>query len=169
MKTIWMLLALSTAAAGDLRSEVLDQLGAYEGTASAEQLGALGDVGPVLLEIAQDDSVASSRRGRAITALADFPSDDAQTWLASTLKDSDGTSYLRRKSAYALAGGWGQAAVGPLKTALSADDTQLRIAAAEALGSVGGSAATQALDARLSAEDNASVREALQKALESAR
>ncbi|MCP4919775.1 MAG: hypothetical protein GY913_22975, partial [Proteobacteria bacterium] len=91
MKTIWMLLALSTAAAGDLRSEVLDQLGAYEGTASAQQLAALGDVGPVLLDIAQDDAVASSRRGRAITALADFPSDDAQTWLTSTLGDAEGT------------------------------------------------------------------------------
>ncbi len=169
MKTFWMFMALGTALAGDLRSEVLDQLGSYEGSASAEQLGALGDVGPVLLDIAQDEAVASSRRGRAITALADFPSDEARTWLGSTLGDATGASYLRRKAAYALAGGWGPQAVDQLAPALADADTQLRIATAEALGGIGGEAAAAALDARVATEDNDAVQQELQKALEAAR
>ena len=154
------------AAADELRGPIMDLLNAYEGAPTTEQLAALGDgVTGELMAIAADGEVASSRRGRALSALGGFPSDDTLSFLSGQLADGDASSILRRKAAYALAAGWGDASVEPLAAALSDDDVQLRIAAAGALAGVSGDAAKGALSARLEAEDSEAAREAIEKAL----
>ena len=160
------LLLAGPAVAGELREPIMDLLNAYEGAPTAAQLTALGDgVADELMDIAADSDVASSRRGRAVSALGDFPSDDTLAFLSKQLGDTDASSILRRKAAYALAAGWGEQAVKPLSDALSDSDVQLRIAAAGALADVSGDAAKGALNARLEAEDSDAAREAIEKAL----
>lgn len=160
------LLIPTAADAGALREPVMDLLNAYEDTATAEQLSALGEgVTDELMEIAVDGEVPSSRRGRAVSALGHFPADDTRAFLDARLADADTSSLIRRKAAYALAAGWGEGAVRSLAGALADDDVQLRIAAAHALGELSDQAAKDALEARLAVEDSDAARDAIEKAL----
>jgi HEAT repeat protein len=152
----------SPAFAGDTRAAILDLLGAYEDGPTADQLRALGDgVGVELLAIAQDPTIASTRRARAVTALQAFPSDAAVTWITAELGSPAAESILRRKCAWSLGVLRGEAAVPALAGALADPDPQLRIAAAHALGSIAAPAAKDALKQRLDAETDATVRAAV--------
>lgn len=158
------LLLSPSARAGELREPVLTLLSGVEDPPDAQSLQRLGaGVGDELLEIAQDGEVARTRRARAVHALGWFPSDASRSFLDQTLASSD--RLLSRKAAFALATGWGDGAVPLLTQALSDEDTQLRIASAQALGLIGSDAARAALRGRLSAETNENVQSTIQSAL----
>jgi HEAT repeat protein len=114
------------------------------------------------MSIADDTTVPVTRRGRAVSALQYFRTDAVRGFLEAKVKAGD--PLVRRKAAYSL-GAFGAPAVAPLTGALGDADVQLRIAAATALGTVGGEPALQALRDRLAAEPEAAVRDALTKAL----
>lgn len=159
------LLPLSAAHAGEHRDAVMDLLNAYDTPTTQADLEAIGDgVVAELKEIADDGSVATSRRGRAISALQYFPSDDTRTFLADKLEKGDKSLY-RRKAAGALGAGWGEPAVELLAPYLSDKDEQVRMAVARALGTVGGDEAKVALEGRLKKEEAEAVKETLETAL----
>ena len=154
------------ASAGNLRTQVLDLLNAYEDTATAEELKALGPkVDQELMHIADDDHVPSSRRSRAITALGFFPGDDVRDFLVSHTEAAD-KGILRRKAVMSLAVAYGEEAVPTVAKALADDDDLLRVAAAQALALIDAEASTTALRSRLVVEQSAAVKEAIDKALE---
>jgi HEAT repeat protein len=149
-----------------LRAQVVDLLSAYEEPATAAQLRALGaDVGAELLAVAQDTTLSHTRRAGAVFALGYFPTDAHRGWLSALATTEGGDSLLRRKAVYALAAGWGDAALLDLGRALAAPDTQLRAATARALGRIGSPAAQDTLRARLAAEADPMVRSTLSSAL----
>jgi len=163
---LFLLAYAPLASAGDLRDDVLDLLNAYEDTATAEELRALGPkVDLELMHIADDHDVPSSRRSRAITALAHFPGDKVQKFLEDHAEKAD-KGILRRKAVWSLAVAYGEASLPVLEKALADDDALLRVAAAQALGEVSSDQAKTLLQARLGSEDQDSVREAITKALE---
>lgn len=167
MRRALLVLALATslpALAGDLREPVLAALSGIEDVPSADDLRAIGDgVDAELLELAQDQSLSHTKRARAVHALGWFPTDSNQAWLKSTLAADD--ALLARKAAYALANGWGDAAVPLLQPALASTDVQLRLATVRALGNVGTAPARAALDARLQVEANAEVKDTIRQTL----
>ena len=161
-------LALGQAHAGDaaLRSQVVGLLSGIEDPATEADWAALGsEAGAELLAIAKDATALPTQRGNALVALGYFPTDEARTHLSSVVRDESGESLLRRKACFGLARGWKDAAVADLSAALASADVQVRSTAARALGEVGSSSAKSALTARLSAETNASVRDAVSRAL----
>ncbi|MES2644667.1 MAG: HEAT repeat domain-containing protein [Myxococcota bacterium] len=171
MRTLVVMLlvaALSPAARADeaLRAKVIDLLSAYEEPANAADWRGLGaGAGAELYVLAQDGTLSPTKRAGAVYALGFFPTDTHRALLAS-LASTDGTdALLRRKAVYALAAGWGDGALSELSRALAAPDTQLRVAAARALGRVGTPGATAALRGRLAIEADATVRTTLSTAL----
>ena len=161
---VLLALALPTlAVAGPQRDAVMTLLNAFDTPLTQADLHALGDgVDVELMEIADDSSVPHTRRGRAVSALQYYPTDQVQTYLQDTLEGTD--ALLRRKAAYSLAV-FGPAAVPELTGALASPDVQLRIAAANALGTVGDAAATGALQDRLPQETEQAVIDAIRKSL----
>jgi HEAT repeat protein len=159
-----LLLPLASAWAGPQRDAVLELLNAYEDVPSQADLAALGDgIDQELMEIADDAKVPSTRRGRALSALQHYRTDDVRTFLEAHVDASD-KGILRRKAAWSLAA-WGDDAVAKLQGALADDDVQLRIAVAQALGSIGTDTARAALTARLDPEPETAVKDAIRKAL----
>ncbi len=159
-------LPASSAFAGPLREDVLELLNGYESSASGADLLKLGDgVAAELMEIADDHAVASSRRSRAIVALQHYPEPGVRSFLESHLDQAD-KGILRRKAAMALGAGFGADAVAKLSGALADDDVLVRVAVVQALEMTKAPAAREALEGRLPLEQEASVREAITKALE---
>lgn len=159
--------ASGSAWAGALRAPLMDLLNAYDTPIAQADLDALGaGVDAELMAIADDASVPSTRRGRAVSALQYYKTDAVRTYLERHL-GSDADGLVRRKAAYSLAV-FGGSSVGPLTSALADKDVQLRIAAAQALGTIGGDAARKALTDRQTTEPDASVRDAIGQALRSA-
>ena len=163
--SLLLLLGMSLpATAGELREQVLEQLSGMEDPPSVEALSALGEgVSEELLQIAQDNSLSRTRRGRAVHALGYFPSDAGRSLLVTTLDADD--NYMARKAVYALGNGWGEAALVDLSRALAAEDARLREAAARAMGSIGSAPVRQALNERLAVETETTVRDAITAAL----
>jgi HEAT repeat protein len=152
------------AAAGELREQVLEQLSGIEDPPSAAALAALGEgVDEVLLQIAADDSLARTKRGRAVHALGYFPTESGRALLVATLDAPD--RYLARKAVYALGNGWGEAAIPELSRALSSSDLHLREAAVSAMAGIDADPARQALSDRLAVESDPTVRDAITAAL----
>ena len=156
----------TTSLAGPLRTPVLELLSGYEATATPADLAQLGDGVPAeLMEIADDASVASSRRSRAITALQHYPTPDVRGFLEAHLDKAD-KGILRRKAAMSLGAGFGAAAVPVLAKHLADEDTLVRVAVVQSLGMTSSAEAREALQARLDVEPVESVKEAIGKALE---
>lgn len=159
-------LLASTAWAGDLRQPVMDQLSGVEAAPTAASLQAIGDADAVrdeLIALSRDASLPHSHRLRALHALGWFPSEASRSVLTEALAGDD--RHAARKAVYALGIGWSDGAVPELRQALSANDTQLRIAAAKALGGVASPAAHDALKARLPTESSDTVKAEIQKSL----
>lgn len=171
MRRTWltgvMLCMAGVAWAGPQRDVVLDVLSGIEQPPTHEDLLALGDgVTAELLEIAVDTAVPATRRGRAITALAFFPTDPVRDFLVSQLAEGE-PALFRRKAAGALAAGWGVAALPLLQGALSDSDAQLRIATVGALAQIDDEAARTMLQERLVTEPDLTVKDTITKALKS--
>jgi HEAT repeat protein len=164
----WALLALAlpiTAVAGEHQAAVMDLLNAVEQPPTKTDLEAISDgVDAELMEIADDTEVASTRRGRAISALGFFPTDTVRAFLDAKLIEA-GKSLFRRKAAYALAAGWGAESVEAIAAVLTDDDVQLRIAAVNALAQVNDATARQALETQLATESESAVKDAIEKGL----
>jgi HEAT repeat protein len=157
------LLLASTGWAGPQRQAVLDLLNAYDEPVRQEDLAALGaGVDAELLEIAQDAAVPLTRRGKAVAALKFYPTTEVRSFLDATLAGQE--SLLRRKAAYSLAA-FGSSAVPALIGALGEPDVQLRVAAANALGTVGDAEGLEALRARLAVETEPAVKKAITAAV----
>ncbi|MDP2306273.1 MAG: HEAT repeat domain-containing protein [Pseudomonadota bacterium] len=160
--------ALAPSARADeaLRTKMIDLLSAYEEPPSAADWRALGaGAGAELYSLAQDTTLSHTRRAGAVYALGFFPTDANRAFLAGLVATDASDALLRRKAVYALGAGWGDGALSELTGALSAPDTQLRVAAARALGKVGTPSARAALQAQLGVEADASVRTTLSTAL----
>jgi len=169
MRRTWLtgviLCMAGVAWAGPQRDAVLDVLSGIEQPPTQEVLLALGDsVTEELLEIALDSSVPVTRRGRAITALAFFPTDPVRAFLESQLAEGE-SPLFRRKAAGALAAGWGVAALPLLQGALEDSDAQLRIATVGALAQIDDEAARTMLQERLVTEADPTVKDTITKAL----
>lgn len=167
MRCVLLLLAMlpSIAWGGPHRDAVLDLLNAYESVPSRADLVAIGDdVDAELMAIADDGSVPTSRRGRAVTALQHVPNPQVRAWLERRLERDD-SSLLRRKAAWALAKGFGEGAIPALGRALDDADAQLRIAAAQALGSLDSASARATLKGRLAQETEPAVTAAIRKSM----
>ena len=164
--SVWIL-AVGLASADDaLRATVADLLSGYEDPPRAEELRRLGaGVEAELLAIGQDPAQSRSRRERAVYALGWFPSAMAHAFVEGLATSPVADSHLRRSAVWALANGWGDAAIGSIGTALASEDVQLRNQAARALGRLGTPAAVAALKTRLGDEPNAMVREAISAAI----
>ncbi len=164
--TVFAALLGSTAWAGELRGPVMDQLAGVESAPTADAMRAIGDADAVrdeLIALSKDEALPHSHRLRALHALGWFPSDASRAVLMEALGGGD--RHAARKAVYALGTGWNDAAVPDLGRALAANDTQLRIAAARALGKVATPAARSALEARLSTEPSDTVKDEIQKSL----
>jgi len=150
--------AHSALAADDAtKQQVLGLLSGYEETASPDSLKALdGDVPGTLRAIASDATLTSTQRARAIHALGWFPEDDTRAFLVTQARGSN--PMFARKAIYALANGWGDQALDELTFALANHDVQTRMAAANALGTLGTPSAKLALEARLAHETDPTVR-----------
>lgn len=171
MRTLLVMLlvaALAPSARADeaLRAKVVDLLSAYEDPAGAAEWRALGvGAGAELYALAQDTSLSHTRRAGAVYALGFFPTDTHRALLAGLATTEGSDALLRRKAVYALGTGWGDGALPELSRALAAPDTQLRNAAARALGKVATVGARDALRARLDVEADPAVRTTLSTAL----
>lgn len=149
-----------------MRTKVLDLLSAYESTPTAAEWQAMGSAAAEeLFSIAQDKSTSHFQRVRATHALGYFPTDTYRTWLASQLAATTTDAETRRAACYALANGWGDAALPELGAALGDNDVQLRNAAARAISRIGTPASRQVLEARLAVETNSMVRTTLSSLL----
>lgn len=156
---------LGTALAADHPVALMDLLNAYEIVPDAAALAALGpDVDDALRAVAEDSAVPPSRRGRAITALRLFPTDENRAWLESTLNAAP-DDLARRKAALALAEGWDADSLPALQAAWPTAGTQLRVALSHGFGLIEAPEAAAAIAAHLAAERDPSVRQALQQAL----
>ena len=161
---LWAL--AGTALAGPLTEPVTSLLDGIEHAPTAAEFAALGDgVDTELLAIAADASAPTSRRGRALSALAFYPTQDVRTALEQVLGEEQGKSLLRRKAAGSLGAGFGDDATSVLEAALSDDDPQLRIAVVHALGAIDTDTARAALSARRGVESQSAVVEAIDQAL----
>lgn len=162
-----LLLAIPSAHADDaLRARCLDLLSAYEEPATEADWKRLeAGVEGELLGIAQDAALSHTKRANAIFALGFFPSPSVRTYLAGLVATEPNDGIFRRKAAYALASGYGDAALPELVAALGASDVHLRAATARAIGTIGTAAAKKALEDRLVVEKDRMVREALTGAL----
>jgi len=160
---IWLPLSAAASAPSDALVALLDGI---EQSPTAEQLTALGEgVEAALMAVASDGEMPRSRRGRALTSLAFFPTTEVRSFLDGQLADGDNNGLLRRKAAYALGAGFGAKAVAVLAKALDDDDVQLRIATATALGLVEADEAREALTTRRGKETEDAVKTALDSAL----
>lgn len=156
---------ISLASAGELRAPLLELLSAPEHTATADELRALGpDVDNELRALADDATVPHSRRGRAVTALAHFPTATTRVFLDTQLKGAD--TLLSRKAAWSLARGFGDDAVPMLVHGLANEDRRVREATVKALGSLGSPAAREALVGAHANETDTHVKAAMHDALE---
>lgn len=163
--TVCAFLPLS-AWAGEHRDAVMDVLNGIEQPATKADLDAIeGDVVTELKEIALDGEVATSRRGRAISALQHFPTDDVRSFLETRLSDGEKSLY-QRKAISALGAGWGEGSIPTIKKYLTDRDDQLRMAAARTLGNIGGDEARGLLETRRKKEKVDAVKEVVERALE---
>lgn len=154
-----------SAQAGEHRDAVIDLLNAVEQPATRADLDAIGEgMAAELLEIANDEAVPTSRRGRAISALAFYPTEEVQLFLREKAEKADKSIY-RRKAVLALGEAFGEQAVEWVAPYLGDKDEQLRMATARALGNIGTEPARVALTEQRKQEKDAAVAEVIDKAL----
>src|SRR5687767_12731606 len=157
---VWVALCVpGLAFAGEKRDAVMDLLNAIDSPPREADWKALGDgVDAELMEIAVDTSVPTTRRGAAVTALQYYPTDTVRAFLEGRLASTD--ALVRRKAVYSLAA-FGPSSVPKIAGALSDADVQLRIAAANALGTIADESAKAALRARQPIEGEKAVQDAI--------
>jgi HEAT repeat protein len=117
-----------------------------------------------LASIADDEGAPPEVRARALASLSYLDDPRAPAELTRALQAAQ-SSLLVRTALFGLARVRGNAAVAQIAPFLSDRNPTLRLAAAEALGRIGGAAAQHALQQRRDAETDPAVRDALARAL----
>lgn len=148
------------------RARVETMLEASQTTPSSEQLLSEGPgIYRALLAIFNDPRAPLPARQKALASMANI--DDARgiATLRDVLFEPTSAPPFLRTAVKALARAKGARAVSDVAGALSREDPTVRIAAAEALGEIGGPAARMALSKQLETEGDPAVRAALERAL----
>lgn len=161
------LFALSASAQDrDIASEVNDLLGGIEYVPTAKDWAHIGPEGATVLKaIAGSPKERPTRRSRAISSLAFYPTADTKAFLEGLASDTTLKTKYRGKALRALAVAFKADAV-PFLTNFAADqNVRLREDAVLGLGSIGTPAAKDALKKRLDLEEKVHVRDHIQKSL----
>ena len=134
--------------------------------ASAADWKRLGPGASIVLEQTIKDARAPvATRGRAVEALAQVDDAEAAAKLESIAQNGKVGASLRSKAVAALAEREGPASAQPIKPVLSDPNRQLREQAVRSLASVGGPDARAVLEERLPREEDARLRELIQRSL----
>lgn len=164
--------APSSAEISALEADILDRivmlLSGYEYFPTAEDLTAVtADPVPYLLAIAYDTEGRwlPTHHHRAVGALAYFPTAQCRSHLLYLLDSELTPELMRHHVINALANGFGDSALPELEPFLQSDDLQLRLSAVAAIGSIESSRSVEALQRALTVEDNALVRERIERSL----
>jgi HEAT repeat protein len=137
-----------------------------EPSASAADWKPLGPGALLVLEQTISDARApAAARGRAVEALALVDNAEATAKLKSIAQNGKVRPPLRSKAVAALAEREGAACAQPIKPVLSDPNRQLREQAVRSLASVGGPDARAALEERLPREEDARLRELIQRSV----
>ena len=124
-----------------------------------------GDALSPLAAIAADPGEAEATRAAALAALGWVENAHAPEVLAAHADDLHESVALRIAALRALALRVGRAGASRFERALGDRNVEIRLAAARALGTLGGAEARRELSDRLDAETDLTVREALQQSL----
>ncbi|MDY7230905.1 HEAT repeat domain-containing protein [Hyalangium rubrum] len=157
----------SPSPAGALRTEVAsllerpDAFPPYESRWKPLGPAALG----VLEEMASDPKAPVSQRAQAVSSMAAVDHPQATDRLRALVQDARAQAPLRASAVTALGLRVGTEAVSTLLPLLEDRDAHVRMAAARALGRLGGAEVQHALEERLPVEEAPLVREALQQGL----
>lgn len=149
------------------RGQVEALLGGIEYVPSAEQWQALGPQGEAALrEIAADAKQPRTRRGRAMSALAHFPSPQTQALVQQILADPGAPVLLKRKALRTATVAFGEQGLALAQPFLHHEDKRLRESAILAIGQLKTPQARQLLQARLDVEPAPYLKEVLHQTLE---
>jgi HEAT repeat protein len=151
---------------GSLQEEVLrllDSPGSLPREADWAPLGP--DVLSTLLGLASNPQAPEPQRSRAVAAMAVVAHPQASQRLQEMLRSPAAPSSLRAAALLALGRRSGLEAIPLLTPLLSDSSEQVRAAAAQTLGRVGGPEVRKVLEERLPLEESLAVREAIQQGL----
>ena len=166
--SVSFLVAGSTAMAQDAKvaAEVDVLLGGIEYVPKAEEWTKLGpDAATVLRTIAGSQNERPSRRARAVSALAHFPTPETKAFLTGILHGADSPVLLQRKAMSALSFAYGADSLQLLQPYLANPNRRLRESAIRAVGTVASPDAKALLKQRLQVEDAKYLRETIQEVL----
>ena len=141
-------------------------LGGIEYVPKASEWTALGpEAAQVLVSIAKAKQERPSRRARAISALAHFPTPETRTFLETIASDPTLKTVLRRKALRALSHAYQGEALAFVQGFVAVEDKHLREAAVKSLAEIGTPQARLILEERRKVESAAFVRETIEKSL----
>ncbi|MBK8171801.1 MAG: HEAT repeat domain-containing protein [Sandaracinaceae bacterium] len=159
------LLTTTALATSPSRQRVRELLSGFEGGASHETWAALGaETLPVLIDVYNTTSEPPFVRIRAVSAVANFPSEATRTFLRTVATQQGQSELLIREAVSSMARAFGESAEQDLLPFLTHASTTVRVGAVRAIATLHTENATRALQARLSLERDAQVRDALTRA-----
>jgi HEAT repeat protein len=150
----------------DIPAEVHELLGGIEYVPTAAEWQKLGpDAAVTLKAIAGSPKERPSKRSRAISALAHFPTADTKAFLTGLAADTNLKGKFRGKALRALAHGFKADSVSVLTTYAADTNATVREDAVLGLGHVATPEAKDVLKKRLELETKVHLRETIQKSL----
>ncbi|MBI5486682.1 MAG: HEAT repeat domain-containing protein [Deltaproteobacteria bacterium] len=155
------------AALSDAAMERLSGLlHAYEHQPTAGEFEALGErdlVRDALIRIVGDDAEVALLRGRAIVALGYFPDETSRRAIEGVLDRPELSDIILRRAIETMAHAYREAGLSRISPYLDDARSDVREAAAVALGEIGTAAALRALRRRLAREETAVVRTTIER------
>ncbi|MBI5498905.1 MAG: HEAT repeat domain-containing protein [Deltaproteobacteria bacterium] len=140
-------------------------LRAYEHQPTAEEFAALGErdaVRDALIGIVGDEAEVALLRGRAIVALGYFPDDATRRAIEGVLDRPELSDIILRRAIETMAHAFREVGLSHISPYLDDERSDVREAAALALGEIGTPAALRALRRRLDRERTDAVRAAIE-------
>lgn len=150
----------------ELRPKVEALLNGYEYVPTAEDWKRLGpNALTVLQDIAKDTTQLPTRRTRAVASMGQVDNPNAGQTLTAMVSDVKVDARYRATAIEALGARLGDKALPTVKPYLSATNVELREATARTLSRMTTPDARKSLESRLEKEQDAAVREAIQRGL----
>lgn len=151
---VGLMQATTKPAFADTLGQQIDALmGGYEYVPPASAWTRLGpEAASRLRVIAEDTHQLPSKRLRAVSALALFPTSETRAFLEQILANEQASSLMRRKAALSLAAGFGTSALPVVARHAASPDVRLRDDVARALGLIKTPEARAVLQSRLAVE-----------------